>query len=196
MDELRKIFYHCTDDDFERFTNKIKIPTNNKKIKMDECWDWAACKSMGYGKFAFNEQMSQASRIAYLFHYGKLPNECCCNTCNNKLCVNPKHLFEANWKQVVKNTTKHGNNIKADKTFCTSKLSRKMIIDIFKMKFKLISIVKIHKKYKDICSYHTIFNVISYRTHKVLFESFAKQHELSINELKLIFSKRELKNKK
>lgn len=195
MKELRKIFYHCTDDDFERFITKINIPTDNNKIDKDECWNWTAAVSMGYGRFAFNDQMTQASRVAYLFHSGSLPEVCCCNICNNKLCVNPKHLFNADWNEVVKNTNRHKNNINKDETFCTSKITAKIIRHILKLKYDGVSVMNIHRKYFDY-SYQTIFNIISCRSHKPFFNKFAKQHGLSVNGLKILFRTHKLKGKK
>jgi hypothetical protein len=68
------------------------LPTFMKKIeKTDKCWLWKGqVNKAGYGRHC----CKYAHRLSYIYHIGEIPmDKIICHKCNNKLCVNPDHLY-------------------------------------------------------------------------------------------------------
>ncbi len=75
----------------ERFWEKVDIRGDA------ECWLWLGAKvKSGYGSFAINEGRHSitAHRLAYELTYGRIESPNINHKCNNRLCVNPEHLYE------------------------------------------------------------------------------------------------------
>lgn len=80
-------------------------------VKTDSCWLWIGPLNHpnGYGTLVIRHQKYRAHRVSYFIHYHNLPTDkLVCHKCDNKVCVNPDHLFLGTYKDNAQDMSRKG----------------------------------------------------------------------------------------
>ena len=98
----------------------------------DECWLWTGTKrgKTGYGCLKFAKKMLNAHRASYIAHYGEIPEgQLVCHTCDNRLCVNPAHLFLGTYRDNYQDAKRKDRNTRGER-HANSKLTDADVVAI------------------------------------------------------------------
>ncbi len=116
-----------------------------------ECWNWLAGGSEGYGQIKINGKTYRTHRISYYIHYKKDPGELLvCHKCNNKLCVNPNHLFLGTESENMQHAFATGRHYRKGILQASARLTEQDVRDIRELRGE-ISQAKIAKLFGVSC---------------------------------------------
>lgn len=97
-------------------SNQIKETLFKRTQRVGDCLVWTgATDPGGYGHFGLNRKTVLAHRISYTIFNGPIPEGMCvCHTCDNRRCIEPKHLFVGTKKDNAQDAVSKGRLKKND----------------------------------------------------------------------------------
>ena len=111
---------------------RVKKRFLGKVEKTNGCWNWIACyhRSTGYGRFGYNGKTEGAHRVSYMIYNGRISKGMSVlHKCNNKLCVNPNHLYLGNARDNARDRNEAGSTLFGE-DHQNSKLRTKDVLEI------------------------------------------------------------------
>lgn len=90
----------------------------SKVNKSSACWIWnGPIGKSGYGVVGYQYRSWSAHRLSWFFTFGDIPADMyICHSCDNKLCVNPAHLWLGTSAQNSQDMVSKGRSAKGDKS--------------------------------------------------------------------------------
>lgn len=96
------------------------------------CWLWLkSILPSGYGKIWHEGRLQPAHRVSYKLHIGEIPSGLLVmHTCDNRLCVNPRHLLLGTHRDNTHDMINKGRGNLKGELNSNNKLTRGFVLEI------------------------------------------------------------------
>jgi hypothetical protein len=92
--------------------NNLKDICKRYVVDENKCWNWSMSRSQsGYGKVYYSGKDFRAHRISFFYYNGYMP-KMVLHKCDNRLCINPEHLYAGNHLSNMKDMKVKGRAFK------------------------------------------------------------------------------------
>lgn len=109
----------------------IRFEAKFRRGSPRRCWKWrGSTKPNGYGSFYDGTKVDYSHRVSYRLYSGEIPSGLCVlHKCDNRLCVNPAHLFLGTKKDNASDKVSKGRQ-RAGAKHPMAKLSKAQVSNI------------------------------------------------------------------
>ncbi len=154
---------------------KMGFLTLVNKNAQNGCWEHLGCRNIGgYACASYKNRLKPAHRVSWILHNGAIPRGLwVLHKCDNRICVNPDHLFLGTRQDNVDDMVKKGRHAKH--LFACRRLSSEQVKKILEMKRSGMSYAPICKEFRVVRN--TIFQIVKRITHKDVSEEWDKQRK-------------------
>lgn len=142
----------------------LETRMKNYIVSESGCWEWQGnvFTETGYGSITIDGKSQATHRVSYQLHIGEIPRGLMVlHKCNNRICVNPDHLYVGTHNNNMKDMA-NANSVKGEKNG-NSVLTKNDVIEIKKLiKSRMITYQQIADKFE--IGRQTVKDIASGRT--------------------------------
>jgi len=127
----------------------------------NDCIEWIGkTTTREYGYLSYKHKQFQLHRLSYEFHFGIIPSTLqVCHKCDNRICINPKHLFLGTIADNIKDMySKKRHSNRQGENSAVNKLTNTLVLSAREKYKNGITIYKIAK----------MFNISYAQMHRII----------------------------